>query len=245
MRILSWNVAGKGPNSPDGAAILSRIAAAQPEVVCLADAPRDMLDGFQPERGGHVIYDEGAKWKGDPDGASKVVLWTPRPWREARFWPSLSALGGAVSAIADTDVGPVRVLGVCAPYNMAWPVGEDTRPPRWSLHIAFLEALKTVVDDLDDDTPLVVAGEYNQVLPLSQGSWEAHHALNSALRRVAVLTSGVLAGAEEGGTSHVAVSSQLRARKIETVDRMLDGKALTDQPGVLVDLEAGGLAIFD
>ena len=245
MRILSWNLGGRAPDSPEGAAILQRIAAAEPDVVCLADARRTALDSFQPERGGHVIYDEGARWRGDAEGACKVVLWTARPWREARFWPQLSALGGAASAVADTDIGPVRVLGVCTPYNMTWPASEETRPARWAMHIAYLEALKAVVDDIDDDVPLVVTGEFNQVIPLSQGSWEAHHALNAALKRVAVVTGGSIPGTGEGGTAHVAVSSQLRARKVTGIDRMADGQALTDQPGVAVSLEAGGLAIFD
>lgn len=245
MRILSWNVGGRSPDTTDRAAVLARIDAARPDVVCLTDARRDLLDGFGPVGGGHVIYDEGARWRGDPEAACKVLLWNPHPWREARFWPSLSALGGAVSAIADTEIGPVRILGVCTPYNMAWPEREETRPPRWSLHIAYLEALKSVLDDLGDDLPLVLAGELNQVVPLSQGSWEAHHALNGALRRLSILTSGSLPGSSETGTSHVAVSSHLRARKVQAIDRMLDGRALTDQPGVSVDLEAGGLSIFD
>jgi hypothetical protein len=247
MRILSWTLGGKGPDSPEGAALLSRIGGEQPDVVCLADASRDFLDALPGKFGahGHLIYDEGARWRGDPEGACKVLMWATRPWREARFWPSLSELGGAVSAVADTEIGPVRVLGVCTPYNMAWPAAEETRPPRWSLNIAYLEALKTVVEDMDDDLPLVLAGELNQVIPLSQGSWEAHHALNAALKRLTILTSGALSGSEEAGTCHVAVSSQLRAREVTAIDRMLDGKALADQPGVVVDLEAGGLAIFD
>ena len=245
MRILSWNLGGKAADSPEGATMLDRIAAAAPDVICLADTRRTTLDSFQPERGGHVIYDEGARWRGDAEATCKVVLWTPRPWREARFWPQLSSLGGAASAVADTDIGPVRILGVCTPYNMAWPVAAENRPPRWSLHIAYLEALKTVLEDMDDDLPLVLAGELNQVIPLSQGSWEAHHALNAALKRLAVLTGGSITGTGEGGTAHVAVSSQLRARKVTGIDRMADGQALTDQPGVTVDLEAGGLSIFD
>ena len=98
---------------------------------------------------------------------------------------------------------------------------------------------------MDDDIPLVVAGEFNQVMPLSQGSWEAHHALNAALRRLAVVTGGSISGTGEGGTAHVAVSSQLRARRVTGIDRMSGGQALTDQPGVTVELEAGGLALFD
>lgn len=243
MRILAWNLAGKGPDSPDGKAILDRIAGASPDVICLADARRTALDGFGA--GGHVIYDEGARWRGDPEGTCKVLLWNARPWRDARFWPSLSNLGGSASAVADTDIGPVRVLGVCAPYNMAWPLADETRPPRWSLHIAYLEALKTVIEELDDDLPLILAGEFNQVMPLSQGSWEAHHALSSALKRLSVMTSGSIPGTDEAGSAHIAVSSHLRARKVSGLDRMQDGRALTDQPGVAVDLEAGGLSIFD
>jgi hypothetical protein len=242
VRIVAWNMEGSVVGDARATALLARIEAAAPDVAVLLDAPRAALSGWP----GAALVDPGARWRGDKPDGCKVVVWSRTGWRDVRLWPELSALGGAVSGVVDADIGPVRILAVCTPYNMAWPEAAEQRPARWSLHVTYLAALKEAIASLDDDLPLVLVGEFNQSVPLAIGTWEAHHALSAVLKRLAVLTRGDLPGAAEAHTVHVATGSTFRARRVEAIDRRgPDGVAFADHPGVLVELEPGGLTLFD
>ncbi|MEP7210007.1 MAG: endonuclease/exonuclease/phosphatase family protein [Alphaproteobacteria bacterium] len=242
MRIVTWNIERKAPESAASRTMLARIATLEPDIVCLTEAH----EGSPASFGGHALFDVGASWGGEAPSERKVALVSRTPWRDVTPLPDLSALGGAISATTDTDLGPVRVVGVCTPHHFASPGGALPRPPLWSMHIAYFKALGAALEGMGREQPTVIVGDFNQFLPLVWGSWDAHHALTHALRHFSVVTQGAIEPVGEPTIDHVAIGKQLRAAKVESLDRFNEsGQALSDHFGVAVDLESGGVQIFD
>jgi hypothetical protein len=247
MRLVTWNLGRRPAETPAAADLMRRIAEMRPDIACLTEAKAGCAASLKAGDGdGHVIEDAGARLKGDTEADRKVVLWSREPWSDVVRWPHLSELGGAVSGVTTSALGPVRVIGLCAPWHMAWPVNAQTRPLDWEMNTSFFERLKGVLKDIDTGRPLVVCGRVCQYVPLSRGNWTAHHALTSALSGLGLATRGDIPPGGEQTTDHVAISSQLRASEVRLLERGESaGQAGADDPGVMVALQAGGVAIFD
>lgn len=244
MKILTWNLARHAPDNWQGEELAQRIQAADAEIVCATEAHAGSLDRLD----GHVLSDPGVRWGDETETERKVLAWSSRKWTNEVSVGQLSETGGAVAAETSTTLGNVRVVAVCMPYHMAWPRDRspDTRPPPWSEHLKFLEALKAFLAAFDDDLPTILAGDFNQFDPLNWGSWDAHHALNDALGRLSIVTRGTIEPVGEQTVDHIAVSPHLRADAVRSLDRYTDdGRALSDHFGVLVTLQAGGTRLVD
>jgi hypothetical protein len=245
MRILNWNFARRTPESWQAGVMVERIRDAAPDIAVLTEAHETSLTLL----GGHVLSDAGVRWGGETETERKVLLWSKQPWREPTHYAALSAIGGAVSGITETPLGDIRVLGVCTPHNFAAPETMEPRPPLWSQHIAFLEALGQTLEALPPGPPLVIAGNFNQSLPLAWGSWQAHHALVAALSGYPVLTKGDINPLNELTINHIAAGPSLRAGSVRAISRFdSEDKPLSDTFGVVADLETGGpggVAVFD
>ncbi len=242
MRIVTWNISRHAPDTPAAREMLERIMAAAPDVVCLTLGYETSLAALD----GHVISNAGASWGPEAPGERKVVLWSKTPWRDPLDLGALAAVGGAVGAITDTDLGPVRFIGIATPNPFASPNGKLPRPPQWSMHISYLETLRQTLKRLDLSMPTVIAGDFNQFVPLIWGAWPAHHALNAALHGFGILTQGDIAPIAEHTLDHVAATHHLRAGEISGLSRFGDDNVtLSDRFGVVVDLESGGVQMFD
>lgn len=244
MKILTWNLARHAPDSWQGEEIERRILEAKAEIVCATEAHAGSLDRLE----GHVLSDAGVRWGEELATERKVLAWSAREWTKQVSVGQLSETGGAVCAQTSTTLGNVQVVAVCMPYHMAWPRerSPEVRPAPWSEHLAFLDALKGFLTQLDDDLPTILVGDFNQYDPLNWGSWDAHHALNDALGRLNIVTKGTIEPVGEQTVDHVAVSPHLRADAISSLDRYTDdGRALSDHFGVLVTLQAGGTRLVD
>lgn len=244
MKVLNWNLARHAPESPEGAELARRIRDAKADLVCVTEAHTGSLDSLD----GHVLTDRGVRWGDEAASECKVAVWSPNKWVNRIPSGSLSTSGGAVIATTETSLGPVQVVAVCMPYNMAWPkdAGHDERPPPWSEHLEFLKGLKPLLARLEPDIATVVVGDFNQFNPLNWGSWEAHHALNDALDGLHIVTTGAIEPIGEQTVDHLAVSPHLRAAAVRGLDRYAEsGEALSDHFGLLVELEAGGVRLIN
>lgn len=245
MRIATWTIDSRAAEVA-AQIVVERIAETTPDIVCLAQAHEGSLASLITDAGGHVIYDCGADWGGETATSRKLAPWSKASWRERAELPGPSALGAAISAVTDTDLGAVRVFGVCTPSPFASPGRELPRPPHWSMHIAYLEALGVWLKALHRSQPTLIVGAFNQFIPLTWGAWPAHHAVTAALHGFGIVTQGDIPPTGEQAIDHVAVSKHFRARSVRGLSRIAaDGKPLTGQFGVLVELERGGVQIFD
>lgn len=110
VRIVLWNIAWRRRPSPAGRVIADIIGQHTPDLVCLTEAHTNFL----PD--GHLIHagaDHGYPRK---EGRRKLLLWSRRPWADIddlgdeRLPP-----GRFVAGVTDTQLGPLRMIGVCVP----------------------------------------------------------------------------------------------------------------------------------
>jgi endonuclease/exonuclease/phosphatase family metal-dependent hydrolase len=244
MRIVNWNINRNAPQSWQGQTIAARIAELGPDAVCLTEAHQGSLDALP----GHVISTAGVSWANDKTASERLVLlWSRTPWRDVAELPQLSAIGGAVSGVTDGPLGPVRVVGLCVPYTQASPVGVEPKIKPWTHHVEFLDLLAPVLAGMRSGPPLVVLGDFNQQEPEKWGLHEARAAFDRAFAHLDIVTKGDVRGMAQPAIDHVAVSHELRGKRVEGFSRMAEKGPLSDPPHdlIFVELEAGGVQIFD
>ncbi len=173
----------------------------------------------------------------------KVLLWSKEPWTaEDRIDHDGLDQTRFISATTQTSIGPIRVLGVCIPWNMAevkYPIDEKRQP--WELHIKYLEVLANLTRDLQ--TPTVIAGDFNQQVPyVGYGSREAAQVLDTAFSPMTIATAGQVPGATRPGIDHVALSRHLTASKVWGWPSKLNGDRLSDHEGAGLEV---GLSVSD
>ena len=114
MKLVNWNVEWTTPRSSRRAEILRRIAAHEPEVVCLTETHIDLL----PD--GYVIASNPDYGSPIKEGRRKVLLWSRTPWEQSDDVGKRSLPPGRfVSGVTDTSIGTVSVIGVCIPWPNA------------------------------------------------------------------------------------------------------------------------------
>ena len=97
--------------------------------MCLNEAHEGSLASLAADVGGEVLFDRGADWGGETPTSRKLALWSKTPWRDRLDMDGPCSLGGAISAVTETDLGSLRVVGVCTPSAFTSPSGRLPRPP--------------------------------------------------------------------------------------------------------------------
>lgn len=228
--LLTWNIERRAPQSRRAGVIMGRIAAQRPDVVCLTEA----FEGSTSALAGHEILDRGAAWSLDRrDGERLVALWSQTPWRDIRLGNAETATGGFISGVTDTPLGPVCVIGICAPHHAASRIGAAERARQWSEQIVFWSGLSKAVATRDRAVPTVVLGDFNQFAPRVWGSKAAHSAMLVALSDISLATVGPIDGVGEPSVDHIAHTREWVPQRVTGLSRFDgDGRALSDHFGV-------------
>jgi endonuclease/exonuclease/phosphatase family metal-dependent hydrolase len=227
LTVLTWNAWWAHALAARGRRVAEILSAAGADVIVLTEAEADVLPA-----GGHFV-DAGRDWgyAVQREGRRKVLMWSKEPWRDidplgdARMPP-----GRWIAATTDTELGPIRVVGVCIPWRGAHvTTGQSDRKP-WQEHLAYLDALPTALKS--QPTPLVIAGDFNQRIPRARQPRDVADALDHALNGLVVATED---GPKRSGLiDHVAHSPDLTARRSAELPGVdADGK-LSDHTGVVV-----------
>jgi endonuclease/exonuclease/phosphatase family metal-dependent hydrolase len=243
MHVLTWNFARHAPGGWQTNAMVERIGQLAPDVICLTEAHETSLARMP----GHTLSSRGSYWSASVDSERKVLLWSKAPWTDAQDLPAISAISGVVSAVTEGPLGPVRVVGVCIPYHMASPFGAEERAKPWSIHMAYLDALAPALHALrESGPPVIVVGDFNQRVPAEWGVHEVRAKFDHAFAHFDIVTRGDVPGIGEPSIDHIAVTRELRAKKVLGLARFdAEGKPMSDHFGVCAELEAGGVQIFD
>ena len=240
MKVVNWNVQWATSAAARSPYILERIESHDPEVICLTETSKNLLGGCgysiwpQPYSGGPVIQ-----------GRRKVLLWSRQPWRKID-WSGHPAMppGRYVSGITDTSIGEVMVIGVCIPWHNAnVNVGAKDKGP-WEEHSKYLSGLASVLNR-KAWRPVVLAGDFNQQIRQLNRPYPP---LSNPVR--AQLQETMLTGPTPGLTiataglglrgrraiDHIAISGNLSAVSLTTIDNMDGNRRLSDHFGVVADL---------
>jgi endonuclease/exonuclease/phosphatase family metal-dependent hydrolase len=133
-------------------------------------------------------------------------------------------------------LGPVKVYGVCIPYNMAGVrFGEPKRTP-WELHTAYLEALSELIAPKPAGT--LVIGDFNQRVPRGSQPRRIYAALEQALlERFEVATAGSLGALGFRAIDHICHSRDFVAEGCSVLSNEKPGGGrISDHFGLAVNL---------
>ena len=240
MKVVNWNVQWATLASVRSPEILRRIASHDPEVICLTETNKDLLAGRgyliwpQPYSGGTVIQ-----------GRRKVLLWSRHPWRKIDWSGDRSMPPGRfVSGITRTSIGDVMVIGVCIPWHNA-NVNVGTKDKgSWAEHSAYLHGLDSILKR-KTSYPVVLTGDFNQQIGQINRPYPPHsNPVRAELQEtmLAAPTPGLtIATAGLGlrgrrAIDHIAISGDLSAASMTTIDNQDGEQRLSDHFGVVADL---------
>lgn len=227
MRLATWNT--KWVASVHRAAITDTLLSTNADVIVGTEILDDLLPSYE-----HIV-DAGTDWGYEVDDARrrKVAMWSRNPWSDVTTLDDTAPGGRLIAATTDAGDGPVRVIGVCIPWDRAHV--KDGRKDRktWEDHEAFLPALGALISR--QSLPVVVAGDFNKAIPRRRQPHRVFDALREALGDMNIPT----AGETDHGylIDHVAHSPQFASSSPEMICPHRGDKELSDHHGVIVDLD--------
>lgn len=154
MKIATWNINGVKARIDTA---LTWLKEAEPDIVCLQEI-KSIDEGFPSERFeelGYNVATHGQK------GFNGVAILSKLPFDDVtRRLPGDDDDEQAryIEAIVSPDSGPVRI--VC----LYLPNGNPINTPKFSYKLGWMDRLEArVAELLDDEMPLIVAGDYNVI----------------------------------------------------------------------------------
>ena len=231
VTVATWNVQWRRTGSEAAATIRDRLAAHQPDVVCLTEAPADFLDGD-----GHSILcsqDTGYPIIGN---RRKVVLWSRNGWSDVDSFgcPGLPS-GRFVAGTTETPASALRVIGVCIPWAASHVSTGHRDRRRWEDHLRYLDSLSEVLEH--QPTPYFLIGDFNQAFQRRTAPRGVYSSLLSTLEgKCRIITAGEIDGCGFA-IDHIALSDGLEVRNVAGLSAKLDGGPdLSDHFGVVGQL---------
>ncbi|MCB0988065.1 MAG: endonuclease/exonuclease/phosphatase family protein [Microthrixaceae bacterium] len=226
MRVATWNT--KWVASVHRAAITDTLLSTNADVIVGTEILDDLLPSYE-----HVV-DAGTDWGYEVDDARrrKVAMWSRNPWSDVTTLDDTAPGGRLVAATTDAGDGPVRVIGVCIPWDRAHVHTGSKDRQRWDDHEAFLAALGALINL--QSLPTIVTGDFNQRIPRHGQPLPVFDALCAALGDLEVPTAGET---DHGPLiDHVAHSADLTATIADVICPQRGDAKLSDHHGVVVDL---------
>ncbi|QIG54496.1 endonuclease/exonuclease/phosphatase family protein [Altererythrobacter sp. BO-6] len=228
VTISTWNLAWATPGSDALDTMLARLASHEPQIICLTEG----YTGGVPDYG-YVITGEADWGYSSPADRRKVMLWSKSPWREVdQLGHADLPSGRFVSGVTDTDIGPLRMIGVCIPWRDAHVrTGRRDREP-WQDHLTYLDGLGPLLEDRTTRT--VLLGDFNQRMPRRWSPEHVYERLVTTLgSQFEVVSRGRLEPVRAQAIDHIAISSDLRAEAVRSLSNTDDqGRELSDHFGV-------------
>lgn len=231
----TWNTEWREPGSRDGELICARLNDYAPEIVCLTEVNRGLLDDW----GGYTI-DGSDDWGGKAGaGRRKVQLWSRAPWTDVDLVGSSELPPGMfVRGVTETGIGRVTVVGLVIPYHLA-NVNSGRRDRRmWQDHGQCLAALPSVINSLPPQS--LVMGDFNQRIPSNWVPRAYQEQLRAAFRPLAIATADVSGPDGRRSVDHIAHGPGLALKSTHMLsNRAEDGREISDHFGVAASFGVG------
>lgn len=229
-RVLTWNLERKVIGSNKAKAAVDYLFSQSPDVMAVSETHTNF-----PLEGGHVV------WARPPFGRfaeteRKILIWSRRPWRDIDDLglPELPE-GRFISAVTDTENGPIRFVGVCIPYHMADVIYCHKNRAPWEQHKRYLEMLPKILDRYSE--PIIIVGDFNQRIPrIKNGNKVAAELLEKTFENFNIVSRDIPKGCDKQGLDHIALGQGIQPTKIWGWPKTLNGQVLTDHDGSGCDI---------
>lgn len=233
LRLGVWNAEWARSGTKRGEGVQETLRGGAFDIVCLTEAYEELLPAL-----GHIICSEPDYGYPITPGRRKVILWSRHPWNRVDTVGSAALPRGRfVRGVTESPLGPVRVVGVCIPWNHAHVTsGRKDRKP-WEDHLRYLEGLKSLLGYPAREEPTIVAGDFNQRIPRAKAPGVVFDALMAAMTEFHFATAGAVEPLGQQLIDHVAHNEDLIAMKVRCWSGTRpDGLSLSDHDGVCVEL---------
>ncbi len=225
MRVLTWNLERRKIHAPYGKLATQHLFSYSPDIMAITETRVSF-----PLNEGHTVWAQRPKGHYDED-ERKVLLWSKTPWTQ------IDEIGDAdlpearfISGVTKTNLGEVRVVGICIPYHMANVVHGTKDKKAWEQHIRFLDLLPSILKRYN--RPVIIAGDYNQRYPrVRYGNRLAALKMEQAFTDYDIVTKGVIEGMSRQAIDHIAIDKKLRAGLIWGWPNVVDEARLSDHDG--------------
>lgn len=160
------------------------------------------------------------------------MMWSKQPWLDTDTADrSTLPSGRFIAGTTSTNLGDIRIYGVCIPWHSAHVRNgrEDRRP--WQDHEIYLRGLPSLI--AETQFPIVVAGDYNQRIPAKSQPKTMFELLTTAISGLVVSSAIDL---DKPLLDHIAHSSSLQSGLAVVIPDTFNGVRLTDHRGVHVEL---------
>lgn len=245
MKVVNWNVQWATRRSGRSPEILRRIGRHNPDIACLMETDRRLLSEWD----GQVIEARPDPVQGPAGNRRKVLLWSRQRWADVNDLGSDRLPPGRfLAGTTETPMGQIRVCGVCIPWhNSGVNVGVKDRTP-WQDHCAYLDGLSSILSS-KSPTPLIVLGDFNQQIGQRRRPYPplSHPVRTKSQETMAAVGPPGLTIASAGlglrgrrAIDHMAISGELSAVSLTTIDNMDGDRRLSDHFGVVADLYTRG-----
>ena len=232
MKVGTWNVAWRKPESPAGSVMRDQLLKSGSEVLCITEAHAAFMgpDGHtisaSPDYGYPLIADR-----------RKVLLWSRSPWEEIDTVGEETMPGGRfVAGRTVTSGSPMLFIGVCIPWAAAHVSTGRRDRKRWDDHISYLKGLGEYLERTGES--FVIMGDFNQAIPRRRAPVRVFDALEKAvLRKARIFTQG---GFERHGfpIDHIGASPDINCMDVRALSAFDEkGTRLSDHFGLLAGLE--------
>lgn len=160
ITVATWNTEWKTPKSAAGRRIAGILAATGADVIVVTEGVRELL----PEHG--YAVDAGSDWGYALEASRrKVIVWSRYSLTVELVGEKGATCGRLAVVTAALPVGPLRVIGVCIPWQDAHVRSGRRDAQPWSEHLNYLEHFEQLLLSLEAGTPTVIAGDFNQRIP--------------------------------------------------------------------------------
>ena len=226
ITVGTWNAEWATPNTKAGPRIAEIIQQTLPDIFVLTEGCADLL----PKSG--FIIDGGTNWGYTPrdERNRKVLAWSKHPWSSVDQigHPGLPP-GRFVAGNTQTDIGEIRVIGVCIPWQSAHTTTGNKNRKHWEDHKTYLTHLAPLITS--QGTPLIVAGDFNQRIPKARQPQQIYEALIDSFKTLSMAT---IQNAEPPLIDHISHSEHLTPESLSIIPDSDQIGRLSDHRGAIV-----------
>jgi endonuclease/exonuclease/phosphatase family metal-dependent hydrolase len=234
--ILNWNVEWVPTRSQRFRRVQEVLSETKPDIIVLMEATPNVL----PKHGSIVTSDADYGYSPTDRTRRKVLLWSRNSWSVVDNVGSPLMPGGRfVAGTTETQVGLLRIVGVCIPWRDAHVrTGQKDRKP-WEDHCRYLDGLKRYLECITNVRTLVV-GDFNQRVPASNAPRAVATKLLDAFSGWEISTAGLQSAGGDALIDHVAMRPGSAKPLMTVIERMTErGEKRSDHHGVIVRLSLG------
>ena len=226
ITVGTWNAEWATPNTEAGPRLSRIIEQIQPDIFVLTEGCADLLP-----KSGYVI-DGGTDWGYTPRDQRnrKVIAWSKHPWSSVDLIGHHELPPGRfVAGTTQTDLGEIKVIGVCIPWQSAHTNTGNKNRKHWEDHEIYLTHLAPLITS--EGTPLIVAGDFNQRIPQSRQPHRIYKALTESFKALSVAT---IQNTEPTLIDHITHSQHLKAESLSIIPDSDELGRLSDHRGAIV-----------